>query len=344
MKINSKSVFLCTVHEGIIKEFLERENEPLYRGKQILDWIYSKRVIKTEDMKNIPKELRQKIEENFICGSSVIEKEHVSSDGTVKFLIKLMDGETIESVIIPSPERYTFCLSTQVGCPVQCHFCASGKNGLTRNLQAGEIVEEFFHCCSKIQKLPDNLVFMGIGEGLMNFQNLSRAIEIITEDIGLSCRRITVSTSGFPPGIRKLADMGKQVNLAISLHAADEETRAKLIPEKSRYRIKDILDAGRYFREQTGRILTFEYILIKDINDSQDDCVRLAHLARECGAKVNLIPYNETGNRKFTRPSKEVIKNFESRLLQNGIKVTTRVEKGSDSNAACGQLRASSKE
>lgn len=342
MKNIKKKSFLSGVTEAELKEFLEREGEASYRASQIFNWIYHKCVINPDEMKNIPKNLREKIKENFICNSSSVEAKESASDGTEKLLIRLSDGEAVEAVIIPSPDRVTFCLSTQVGCPVQCRFCASGRDGLIRNMTAGEISEEFFIACAQIQRLPDNLVFMGIGEGLMNFAHLSRALEIISsqEYVGLSGRRITVSTSGWPQGIRKLADLERPFNLAVSLHAANDQTRARLIPDKFRRPIKDIIDACMYFKEKTGRIFTFEYTLIKGINDSMEDAIKLAEIARNCGAKVNLIPYNDVGISFYARPSKETLLNFENTLKQRGAKVTLRIEKGSSVKAACGQLRA----
>ncbi|UDQ97070.1 23S rRNA (adenine(2503)-C(2))-methyltransferase RlmN [Lentisphaerota bacterium WC36G] len=325
------------------KIVIEKLNEPKFRAKQLAEWLYKKLILDANSMKNIPAKLFDKLTENDFttCSSEIIKKQQ-SHDGTTKILIQLADNEVIESVIIPSDKRITFCLSTQVGCPVQCYFCASGKNGLTRNLSAGEIVEQFIHCCSIIgHKLPSNIVFMGIGEGLLNLENLLNALEIISSEneINLGARRITVSTSGWVPGIVKLADQEKQFNLALSLHAVDDEMRSKLIPGKMRYPVNKILEACRYYRQKTNRMVTYEYTLLKGINDSIVAAKKLTTLALENRAKVNLIPYNSTENNGFYRPSAKRINEFSSILEKAGVQVSVRREMGNDVDAACGQLR-----
>ncbi|OGV34221.1 MAG: 23S rRNA (adenine(2503)-C(2))-methyltransferase [Lentisphaerae bacterium GWF2_45_14] len=334
--------FLCLSDAGTLKHFLTENGFEVFRTKQLIDWIFNKRVDDPAKMLNIPKKLRDALSENFICASSKIEEVSEAEDGTKKLLIKLSDGKFIESVIIPSRERITFCLSSQVGCPVQCRFCASGKNGLERNLKAGEIIEQFLLTCETAGKAPDNIVFMGIGEGLLNFENLSAALLTLVDSdrFSLSPRRITVSTSGWTKGILELARLRKQFNLALSLHAADDKIREKLIPDKFRRPISEILKACDTYRENVGRMVTFEYTMLKGINDSSNDAVALSKLARTHHAKVNLIPYNEIGSPKFSRPKEETIGKFEAILARNGIQFTRRTEKGSSKSAACGQLRA----
>lgn len=333
--------FLTSSDPDTIKKFIEENDFEKFRTKQILEWLFKKRTADPQKMANIPKKIRDALSENFICGSSSIEKISEAPDSTKKLLIKLGDGKLIEAVIIPSPDRITFCLSTQVGCPVQCRFCASGKLGLERNLKTGEILEEYLLCCETAGQAPDNIVFMGIGEGLLNLENLSPALLALVDPdrFALAPRRITVSTSGWTKGILELAKLGKQFNLALSLHSADEKTRAKLIPDKFRRPIEEILSACDTYREKAGRMVTFEYTLLKGINDSSDDAVALSKLARAHHAKVNLIPYNDTGILKFSRPSSDTIKRFESVLARNNIQFTRRAEKGFASSAACGQLR-----
>lgn len=335
---------LCSLSADEIKSIVIAHGAPAFRVSQILDWIYKKRITDPAAMSNLPPDLRRALLENFSCASSAVEKEICAEDGTSKLLLRLSDGEAVEMVIIPAPDRITFCLSTQVGCPVQCRFCASGASGLTRNLDAGEMIEQFFHGCAKIGKLPDNVVFMGIGEGLLNFNNLEKTLQLLcdTEYIGLGARRITVSTSGFVPGMRRLAELGRQVTLAVSLHTTDDAVRAALIPDKLRYSINEILDACQYYREKTGRMITFEYTLLAGINDSAEDAERFAAIARRLHAKINLIPYNQT-TEKFRRPSDKVIRNFKAILDKHDIQVTLRIEKGSEVHAACGQLRAAEK-
>ncbi len=333
-------IFLCTADKEQLELFLREQNQPAFRAAQIMDWVYHKRVFDPAMMKNLPGPLRLALAENFLCSSMRVKDTLEAEDGTVKLLLGLHDGETIEAVIIPAPGRHTFCLSTQVGCPVQCRFCASGADGLVRNLHAGEIIEQFNCCCSRLGTLPDNIVFMGIGEGLLNFDNLTRALDLICspDGFGMAARRITVSTSGWVPGIRKLADMERQWTLAVSLHAPDDTTRAQLIPDKMRYPIDEILAACDYYREKSGRMVTFEYTLIHGINDSREHANKLAAIAATHHAKVNIIPYNQTSP-EFKRPTDRAIKAFEEVLLNRKIQVTVRVEKGAKVAAACGQLR-----
>jgi 23S rRNA (adenine2503-C2)-methyltransferase len=245
-------------------------------------------------------------------------------------------------VTIPTDKRLTFCLSTQVGCPVGCYFCASGRNVLTRNLTAGEMLEEFCIGTAHAGR-PDNLVFMGIGEGLLNFEELAKTLNTLVDEFTFSPRRITVSTSGFVPGMKKFATLKREFNLAVSLHAVDDETRAKLIPPHLRYPVREILSAADEIRDANGRQYTLEYTLIAGINDSPEAAEKLGKIAVAHRAKVNLIPYNETGN-EFRRPEKSVIADFEKVAASTGARVTCRVEKGSKKTAACGQLRAAKME
>jgi 23S rRNA (adenine2503-C2)-methyltransferase len=332
-----------TVSETELKEWLRSIGQPEYRCAQIRGWIFKDFAISPDEMKNVPAELRRKLVEKFtFCRTHEIKSDK-SADGTEKLLLKLHDAECVESVIIPSPERFTFCLSSQVGCPVGCYFCASGVGGLIRNLDVSEILDELFICCRKIGGTPDNIVFMGTGEPLMNYSNLVAALNIIGSAgyMGISPRRITVSTSGFVPGIIRLADEKKPWNLAVSIHAPTDKLRATLIPLKHRYPVKDICDACKYYFSNTGRIVTFEYTLVKDVNDSPSHALELATIAHACGAKVNLIPLNPVENSSFFRPEKQIVSKFESILRSKKIPVTVRVEKGDNINAACGQLRVS---
>ncbi len=342
--MNSKPFLVSTATESF-RDYLESVGEPAFRAKQITDWIYKKLEISPDAMLNVPKKLRQRLAEDFLCESMKISDTREAGDGTKKLLFELHDGENIESVIIPSPKRVTFCLSTQVGCPVRCRFCASGSTGLTRNLSSGEILEQFFLTCRELGSVPDNVVMMGIGEGLLNFTNLVEALEIIsgTDKVAFAARRITISTSGWVSGIRKLADLKRQWNLAVSIHAADDQLRGTLIPPKYRCSLKEIKEACIYFREVTGRMVTFEYTLLSNVNTSGNDAARLADLAKDCRAKINLIPYNAAGNSSFDRPHPKEIREFQQALEKFGCQVTVRVEKGSDVAAACGQLRAEKK-
>ena len=323
-----------------IENLVKNLGQPLFRAKQIMEWVFKHYELDPDKMLNLPQKLREELKNKLICMSSEVKKISKSDDKTTKLLISLSDGEAVEMVIIPSRERITFCLSTQVGCPVGCRFCASGEGGLVRNLKAHEIIEQLYHGIKRIGKLPDNIVFMGIGEGLLNFDNLAGALEKITEAdyIGMSPRRITVSSSGYVPGIYRLIELGKPFILAISLHAVDDETRAGIIPDKLRYPIAEILQACDDYENQIGRMVTFEYTMLAGINDSREAAKKLSVLARRHHAKVNLIPYNETC-KEFKRPKEIDILNFRDILEEDGVTVMLRLEKGGKVNAACGQLR-----
>ncbi|MDD5729325.1 MAG: 23S rRNA (adenine(2503)-C(2))-methyltransferase RlmN [Victivallales bacterium] len=328
----------CTPDD--FKAFVSGLNLPDFRAKQIFHWIFKSYKLDPETMNNLPPELRREIAGNFICRSSRITGSKLAGE-TEKLLITLADGEEIEMVIIPSGKRLTFCLSTQVGCPVGCRFCASGAAGLVRNLQSHEIIEQLYHGIDRRGRLPDNIVFMGIGEGLLNFDHLAAALQRITDSdyIGMSPRRITISTSGYVPGICRLTGLGKPFTLALSLHAVDDETRARIIPAKLRYPLAEILRACDDYQERIGRMVTFEYTLLAGINAHAAAAEKLAKLARKHHAKVNLIPYNETGG-KFKRPAEIDILKFRDILKNAGASVTLRLERGAEANAACGQLRS----
>lgn len=339
---NSKP-FLATASDADLEALILAAGEKKFRAAQVRNWIDKKWTCDPELMTNLSAAVKTALNETFITRGAVIREQTESSDGSRKYLIELYDGETVECASIPAEDgRLTFCLSSQVGCPVRCAFCVSGEHGLVRSLAAAEIVEEFFLLCRLNKTVPDNIVMMGVGEPLLNYENLEAALDQITnpDGIGVAQRRITISTSGWSPGIRSLAEHGKQWNLALSLHAPDDKTRALLIPDGYRRDIKDILQACRMHREATGRLLTIEYVLLAGINDSPEQARAFARLAGDAKAKVNLIPYNK-GRGAFERPSRDAVKRFENALKTIHIPVTVRVEKGADANAACGQLRAS---
>lgn len=323
-----------------------RECMAKFRATQIADWVYHQGVIEPKEMKNLPLPLRGLLAAQFHApGSRIVETAGTPGD-TEKLLLELHDGETIEMVLIPGrEERLTFCLSTQVGCPVQCLFCASGRGGLVRDLAAGEMVEEFLLGSRRAGRRPDNIVFMGIGEGLLNFGELAKTLHILSapEYFGMSPRRITVSTSGYVPGILKLAELEREYTLAISLHAPDDETRAKIIPAKIRYPVAEIMAAADRYLEKAGRMVTLEYTLLGGINDSPEAAEAMARLAKAHHAKVNLIPYNATDS-KFRRPSPKTVAEFERIIFESGTHVTVRTERGSEDAAACGQLRSRRKQ
>jgi len=333
--------FLAACTPAELAALCEEFGEARFRARQIADFLFRQYEDRPEKMHTLPKPLQEKLLTRFPNPPCMVLQKVPSEDGAEKLLLGLHDGERIEMVLIPAADgRMTFCLSTQVGCPVRCAFCASGSHGLKRNLDCGEIVGEFLAGCREWGRRPDNIVFMGIGEGLLNFDALSKSLTLFTvpDAFAMSPRRITVSTSGYVPGMRKLANLAKEFTLAVSLHAPSDALRAKLIPENVRYPIADILDAADEYREKSGRMVTLEYVLLAGVNDGEKEAAALAKLSKEHGAKINLIAYNQTPGSSFRRPEPKTIRRFETILADAGCHVTLRCSKGGDSNAACGQL------
>ena len=315
-----------------------------YRARQISRWIYVRQADSFSDMTDLSQSLRDVLSENFTMSRLKILKTESSSDGAKKYLFRLNDGEYIESVLIPEKDHFTLCVSTQVGCLQGCQFCLTAKNGFTRNLTKAEIVSQVRDIANELKesKPLTNIVFMGMGEPLANYDNLIQAIDVITNsDFGLkfSTRRVTVSTAGIVP---RLSDLGRdaQVNLAVSLNATDNKTRSMLMPINRQYPLEQLLEACRNFPLKPRRRITFEYILIRGINDLPDDAKRLSRLLQSIKAKINLIPFNEYDGCKFKRPEAADILRFQEILLKNNYTVNIRYSKGLDISAACGQLRA----
>ena len=335
--------FLAGKSVSELRNWAETQGFPAWRGSQLAEWIYRRGMIRPEEMSNLPADFRELVARSFHAPGTRIAETLESPDGVKKLKLELFDGEIIEMALIPSPERLTFCLSTQVGCPVGCRFCASGEFGFKRNLAAGEIIEELLLGIECAGRRCDNIVFMGIGEGLLNFSNLAAALETLTspDAFNFSPRRITVSTSGYVPGMEKFAELGREYTLAISLHAPNDAIRAKLIPDPLRYSVSEILAAADRCREATGRQYTIEYTLVSGINDSIAAAKELGALARAHRAKVNLIPLNAAAG-SFKRPPTGTIREFEEQLAAAGAHVTRRMERGGKRAAACGQLRAES--
>ena len=331
--------FLFSCSKESLIQWCQERGFPKFRSDQVFRHIHERLAVSLDGMSNLPKDLKAALQEDFYVPSSRIDAVAGSADEVEKLRIELFDKEMIEVAVIPMNEKRTLCLSTQVGCPVGCRFCASGANGLVRNLKCGEIIEEFLYGCSRIGTKCDNIVFMGIGEGLLNTAELFPALEKLTGDFGMSPRRITVSTSGYIPGMEKFAELKKEYNLAISLHAPDDITRAKLIPDPLRYKVQDILDAADRWSSSSGRQYTLEYTLVSGINDSVEHAEALGKLAYRHHAKINLIPYNETSG-AFRRPALRDIELFEKTVAATNARVTRRVEKGKGASAACGQLRS----
>ena len=332
-----------------LQEQLRNLGEPSYRADQVIDWLYKKRVGAIDKMTNLSRRLRKKLSETFALGKIEIVRVLGARDTTQKFLFRLTDENLIESVLIPaSPalyggraDRRTICVSTQVGCAYGCKFCASGLEGFSRNLRANEIVDQLIAVERATGEKIDNIVFMGMGEPLANLENVLRAIRIINAEwgLGIGARHITISTSGLAPQIRKLAEEPLQIRLAISLHGATDEVRNRIMPINRRYNIETLLSACDYYNAHKKQRLTVEYILIADVNDSDEQARLLSRHARRLSAKVNLIPYNNVSGLTWTRPSEKRQEKFLSILRAQGNPVTLRREKGHDIDAACGQLR-----
>jgi len=322
---------------------------PDYRRAQLIDWIYQKRANTFAEMLNLPKDLRSHLESHYRLKGLELVKGQGSGDTTRKFLFQLHHGDYIESVLIPaSPalygersDRHTLCLSTQVGCAYGCKFCASGLDGWKRNLSSGEIYSQIIEVERHSGKKINNLVFMGMGEPLANFENLMAAIDVINADWGLhiGARHITISTSGLVPRIKDLADQPRQLRLAISLHGASNEVRSIIMPVNKKYPLEELLEACDYFQAKKKKMITFEYILIAGINDQLEQARLLVRHARHLHAKINLIPYNNVEGLTWDRPNRQTIQDFASILKNGHIPCTVRLEKGHDIDAACGQLR-----
>ncbi|MGB1127952.1 MAG: 23S rRNA (adenine(2503)-C(2))-methyltransferase RlmN [Opitutales bacterium] len=332
---------------------------PKFRARQLMDWLYKKRVEAWEQMSNLPKDFRAWLDETFILYPTQPLLDKRSDDVTQKLLMELEDKSLIETVLIRAPQkgvgiensRKTVCVSIQVGCAYGCKFCASGLAGFRRNLMAAEVVSQLMHICRREdahterarQEIAsfDNIVFMGMGEPLANYDSLVQTIRILNADWGLNfgARRITVSTSGLAPQIEKLAEEGVAVRLAISLHGATNAVRDQIMPINKRYPLEKLLPAAKAFQRKHGRMLTLEFILIEDINDSLEQAHELAAIARDLHAHVNCIPYNTVEGLPWKRPSIRRQDAFVDVLKQANVSVTIRREKGHAINAACGQLR-----
>jgi 23S rRNA (adenine2503-C2)-methyltransferase len=316
---------------------------PRFHARQVFTWIYQRGVFDFDAMSDLPQGLRQRLNQYFLAKTLVVKNKQRSVDGTEKFLFGLSDSGLIEAVSIPAESRVTGCISSQVGCKFACIFCASGKKGFTRNLTAGEMIEEALILkYGSAAKQLTHLVFMGTGEPFDNYDNVLVAIRMINAKHGMNigARRITISTSGLIPQIERLAAEGLQIELSVSLHAADDKTRSMLMPVNKRYPLKDLIAACRAYKARTGRQVTFEYVLIQKVNSSLADARKLGTILQGFDCKVNLIPLNNAGMPGFEAPGKKEVLFFKDALTKCGIHTTVRKPRGEDIEAACGQLRA----
>lgn len=341
---NEPQIDIRTLTIDEIKDFFIKKNEKPFRAKQVYEWIWKKAVYSFDEMTNLPKALRENLKKHFLFRKLNMADFQKSRDGTVKIAFALHDKAITEGVLIPSENRSTACISTQVGCPLNCSFCATGQLGFTRNLTTGEIFDQVIEINrlseKRLNRPLSNIVIMGMGEPLLNFENTMQAIEIITSDkgLGISPQRITISTAGLVTGIKKMADSHVRFNLAISLHTADNKKRDKLMPLNKSNNLEQLAGAIIYFHEKTQQRITFEYLLLKDVNDDIQDAKKLARFCRIVPCKVNLIEYNATGNQGFQKSPAHKTQQFADFLKSKNMIVNVRKSKGNDIHAACGQL------
>ena len=332
-----------------LRALVQENGEPVYRGNQLSEWVYQHKVRTFEEMTNLSDKLRTWLSKKYVIGCSQTLTAHHSRDGTIKLLLAMGDGAKVETVGLPYADRFSCCLSTQVGCPISCVFCATGLSGYSRNLTAGEMVEQLLTVEEEWRnkqlqidghtRCIDHVTFMGMGEPLLNYEATLKAIQLLNSELGISMRHLTVSTVGFVPGILKLAQEKMQITLAISLHAPTNNLRRQLIPGMTRWGIAEIVDACHEYFEQTRRRITFEYCLLGGVNDGVAQAHELVRVLHGLNCHVNLIPYNPVSGFSFCAPPRKHVLAFREILDNASIRVTQRVQRGSDINAACGQLR-----
>jgi len=323
-----------------LTEWVQQQGQPAYRGRQLHGWIYQKGARSLSEISVFPKQWREALIDVPI-GRSTLHYRSESPDGTVKYLLRMADGHIIETVGIPTDKRLTVCVSSQVGCPMACDFCATGKGGFIRNLKRYEIVDQVLTVQEDFGQRVSNVVFMGMGEPLLNLDAVIGAVKSINQDIGIGVRSLTISTVGIPGRIRQLAEHQLQITFAVSLHASNQTLREQLIPSAKRYPLEALLDECREYVKLTGRRVTFEYILLGGLNDLPEHAVELAGHLRGFQTHVNLIPYNPISEVDYQRPSPRRIQTFVEALEKQHIAVSVRRSRGLEKDAACGQLRAS---
>ncbi len=329
-----------------LESWVKTEGQPAFRGRQLHQWIYEKGAKNIDSITVLPKVLRFNFRSKGIeIGRLVEVARTTSTDATLKLLLRTNDGDNIETVGIPTDNRLTVCVSSQIGCPMGCHFCATGKGGLQRSLKVNEIVDQVISIREAMKRRPTHVVFMGMGEPLLNIDSVLKAIKCINNDLGIGQRKITLSTVGVPNTLPELAELAlerlgrAQFTLAVSLHAPNQHLREELIPSASSYPIDTLLNDCRKYLEITNRRISFEYILLGNLNDKQEHADQLANLIRGFQSHVNLIAYNPIDGEAYQRPSKNRIHAFKRQLEIRGIAVSLRASRGMDQDAACGQLR-----
>ena len=339
--MNKRSIYSLTLAEW--ENFVVTNGQPKFRAAQIFDWLYLKQVASFDEMKNVPTALKELIANVFDFTTFEIVQHQEATDGTNKFLFRLADGNTIETVLMRQSYGLSICVTTQIGCRIGCSFCASTIGGLIRNLEAGEIVAQIIHVGRALGERIGNVVVMGIGEPFENYEAMTSFIHIINHDKGLNigARHITVSTSGLVPKIYQFADDHKQVSLAINLHAANDNLRTKIMKINRAYPLSELMKAVRYYLKETNRRITFEYILMRDVNDLDEHAYQLARWVKGLNCHINLIPMNPVAELGIGRSTKNQVLRFKEILEGEKINVTMRREMGANIDAACGQLQAS---
>lgn len=318
------------------------QGAPAFRGRQIAAALYQRWARRWDDMTDLPKPLRARLAEQYDLAPCRVRSESAAPDGTVKYLLDLPDGEVVESVFLPYPGRTSVCISSQVGCPMACSFCATGTEGLARNLSAGEIVDQVLQMQALHAQRISHVVLMGMGEPLLNYDAVLKAVRLLNDQVGIAMRHITLSTVGVVPNILKLAEEDLQLTLAVSLHAPNDDLRTELVPLNDKYPIGRLLDACRAYTDRTKRRITFEYVLLAGVNDGEREAHELGQLLRGRLASVNVIPYNSTEVApRYKRPTPEAARRFREIVSSHGVTITQRQERGHRIAAACGQLKRS---
>ncbi len=332
------NIFGMTIEE--LKLVAEKAGQPSYRGKQVFQWLYVGLATTFEEMSNIPEKFRNYLEKNYVLKLPQIVDSFKSNDGSIKYLFQLHDSSHIETVLMPTVRYNAICISSQAGCPLNCSFCATGKSGFTRNLECGEIIGQVGAILknSTINRDSLNILFMGMGEPLLNIDNVMKAFYLLNKGFNIAASRMTLSTAGIVPGINELINYKKRPNLSVSLNAVTDQCRNKIMPINRKYNLQTLLSALKNYSTITGNTVTIEFVMLSQINDSNEDAVELAKIASDLKAKVNLIPYNGGSKSILKAPSEKNIHSFQKIIKEKNITVTLRNSRGRDIMAACGQL------